>query len=81
MYKQEFSFLKNLFLFIYLALPRLSYSVGTLSCGMWDLVPWPGIEWGSVLEAQSLNSWTSREVLRGIFLFLRLETRILRLEF
>ena len=23
-----------------------SYTMGTLSCGMWDLVPWPGIEPG-----------------------------------
>ena len=33
------------------------------SCGMWDLVPWPGIEpglpaWG----VQSLGHWTTREV-------------------
>ena len=32
----------------------------TLSWGMWDLVPWPGIEpWP---PAQSLNLWTTREV-------------------
>ena len=32
-------------------------------CGMWDLVPWPGIEAGTpALEAQSLSHWTTREV-------------------
>ena len=31
-------------------------------CGMWDLVPWPGIEAGTpALEAQSLSHWTTRE--------------------
>ena len=35
-----------------------------LSCGMWDLVLWPGIEpSSSAMEAQSLSHWTSREVL------------------
>ena len=35
----------------------------TLSCNMWDLVPWPGIEPGpSALGAQSLSHWTTREV-------------------
>ena len=34
-----------------------------LSCGMWDLVPLPGIEPGpSALEVWSLNHWTTREV-------------------
>ena len=43
-------------LFIYLvALGR--------SCGMWDLVPWPGIKPGPpALGAQSLTHWTTREV-------------------
>ena len=44
---------------------------------MWDLVPWPEVEQSSVLEAQSLNYWTNREILRGIVLFIRLETMIL----
>ena len=36
-----------------------------LSCGMWDLVPWPGIEPGPhALGAQSLTHWTTREVPR-----------------
>ena len=35
----------------------------TLSCGMWDLVPWPGIEPGPpALEVQSLSHWATREV-------------------
>ena len=34
-----------------------------LSCGMWDLVPWPGIESRSLtLEARSLSQWTTKEV-------------------
>ena len=35
----------------------------TLSCSMWDLVPWPGMEPGPpALGAQSLSHWTTREV-------------------
>ena len=34
-----------------------------LSCGMWDLVSWPGIEPGPpTLGAQSLSHWTTRKV-------------------
>ena len=37
-----------------------------LSWGMWDLVPWSGMEPGPlVLGAQSLSHWTTREVLQG----------------
>ena len=33
------------------------------SCGMWDLVPWPGIEHRPpVLGMCSFNHWTTREV-------------------
>ena len=33
------------------------------SCGMWDLVPWPGIKPGPpALGGRSLNCWTTREV-------------------
>ena len=40
-----------------------SCSIWTLSCGIWDLVPWPGIEpRPPELGAQSLISWTTREV-------------------
>ena len=43
--------------FIYLA-------VLSLSCSMWDLVPWPGIEPGApALRVWSLSHWTTREVL------------------
>ena len=39
-----------------------------LGCGMWDLVPWPGIEPGpSALGARNLNHWTTREVPLLIF--------------
>ena len=41
----------------------LSCSLRTLSCGMWDLVPWPGIEPGPpALGAWNLSHWTTREV-------------------
>ena len=41
----------------------ISCSLGTLSCGMWALVPWPGIEpRAPALGAQSLIHWTTREV-------------------
>ena len=40
-----------------------------LSCGMRDLVPWPGMEPGPpALGAQSLNHWTTREVPWGCLL-------------
>ena len=49
--------------FIYLAMLGLSCSMRILSCGMWDLVPSPGIKpRPSVLGAWSLNHWTTREV-------------------
>ena len=41
-----------------------SCSVRTLSCGIWDLVPWPGIKpKPPALGARSLSHWTTREVL------------------
>ena len=51
---------KNIyFYFIYLAVP-------SLSCSMWDLVPWPGIKSGSLeLGAQTLSYWVTREVLKA----------------
>ena len=56
------SFLYIYFLFIYLAAPGLS-------CGMGDLVPWPGIEPGPpALGAGSLSHWTTREVPGSSFL-------------
>ena len=39
-------------------------SMQTLSCGMWDLVHWPGTELTPpALGAWSLSHWTTREVL------------------
>ena len=50
-------------MFIYLAVPCLSYTRQTLSCGMWDLVPSTGIKPGpSALGVWSLSLWTTREV-------------------
>ena len=47
-----------------------SCSTGTLSCGMWDLVPWPGIEAGPpALGAWSLSPWTTREVTFSLLWF------------
>ena len=43
-----------------------SCSMWTLRCGMWDLVPWPGIETGPpALGVQSPSHWTTREVPRN----------------
>ena len=40
----------------------------TLSCGMWDLVPWPGMELRPpALGVWSLSHWTTREVPRTYF--------------
>jgi len=40
----------------------LSSSMQTLSCSMWNLVPWPEMDPGSpALGAQSLNHWTTRK--------------------
>ena len=60
---QSSDVLKNI-LFIYLASPGLSSCpVWDLRCGMWDLVPRPGIEPGPpALGAWSLNHWTTRDV-------------------
>ena len=41
----------------------------TLSCGVWDLVPWSEMEPGPpALGAWSLNYWTTREVPHALFL-------------
>ena len=51
------------FIFIYLAVLDLSCSILSLHCGMWDLVPWPGIEpRPPALGAPSLIHWTTREI-------------------
>ena len=55
-------------MFIYLVA-----QVYLFGCGMWDLVPWPGIEPGSpALGAQSLSHWTTREVPGLLSFFFRL---------
>ena len=52
-----FNFVLN---FIYLTVP-------CLGCGMWDLVPRPGIEPRTpILEAWSINHWATREVHQDI---------------
>ena len=56
-----FPFLKKIFIFI-------SWAMLGLSCGMWDLVPWPGIEPGPpALGVLSLGHWTTREVPTHLF--------------
>ena len=52
----------DVYLFISLC-QFVSCGLWTLSCGMWDLVPWPGIEPGNpALGVQILSPWTTREV-------------------
>ena len=52
----------NIYLFIWLHWV-LIVAHGIFSCGMWDLVPWPGIELRSpALGTQSLSHWTTRVV-------------------
>ena len=51
-----------LILFIWLY-QVLVVALGFFSCGIWDLVPWTGIEPGVLaLGAPSFSCWTSREV-------------------
>ena len=66
---KRFCFFLNLFIiyFIYLFwLHRvLVVARRIFSCGMWDLVPRPGIEPAApALGARSLTHWTTREVPR-----------------
>ena len=68
-YSVQLIFLKKyLFLFICLCLVAahrifVELCMWTLSCSMWDLVPWPGIEPRlPTLRVQSLSHWTTREV-------------------
>ena len=50
-----------------LAALGLSYGMQDLSCGVWDLVPRPGIEpWAPALGARSSSHWTTREVPHGV---------------
>ena len=46
----------------YVACKSFSYSLQTLSCGMWDLVPHPGIKpRPPALGVWSFTHWTTRE--------------------
>ena len=48
---------------IYFELKKIYLAAPSHSCGMWDLVPRPGIELGPpALGTQSLSHWTSRKV-------------------
>ena len=38
-----------------------SLCMHTRICGMWDLVPWPGIDPGPLPAAWNLSHWTTRE--------------------
>ena len=59
----DHSLISLLFIYLfYLTVPKLS-------CFMWDLVTWPGIELGhAALGAWSLSHWTTREVSWLLFL-------------
>ena len=40
----------------------------TVSCGMWDLVPWPGTEpWPPAYTMWKLNHWVTREIFLTVF--------------
>ena len=52
-----------------------SCGIQTLSCCMWDLVPWPVIE--PSLGVQSFSHWTTREV-QCVFLWLERQLVFLR---
>ena len=42
-----------------------SCGMQTLSCGMWDLVPWPKMEpWPSASGVQGLSHWTQMSPLK-----------------
>ena len=48
---------------------------GSFHCSMWDLVPWPGIEFVlPELGAQSLSHWITREVPVALLLLLEEHT-------
>ena len=51
------------FIIIYLAAPGITCGFRTLSCGMWDLVPCPGIKSGPpALGEWSVSLWTTWEI-------------------
>ena len=64
-----FFFFFNIYLFIWLCQVLVAvcgifnWDMQTVSCGMWDLVPWLGIKpWPPALGEWSLNQRTTREV-------------------
>ena len=55
-------------IYFFLAVLSLSCSTWTLSCGVWNLVPWPGVEPGASCTGSSKSChWTTREVLAFSF--------------
>ena len=59
----HFNFFTWLHQVLVVAYRIFSCDMQTLRCGMWDLVPWPGIEPGTpALGARNLKHWTTREV-------------------
>ena len=65
------SFFKNTYMYVFIWLLQalvaahriFSFGMWTLSCGMWDLVPWPGIQPGPpALRVLSLSHGTTREI-------------------
>ena len=59
------------YFFFFLIIYLFFLAMPGLNCGMWDLVPWPGIEPGPPsLGAQNLSHWTTRETPVDISLYL-----------
>ena len=59
---------------LHLAWGIFSWGMWTLSCSMWDLVPWLGIKPGPpALGARGLSHWTTRKVPSIVFLLFRLD--------
>ena len=59
----------DLIWFLAVACGIFSRSMRTLSCSLWDLVPWPGVEpRPPALEVWSLSHWSTREVLEASWL-------------
>ena len=57
-----FFFLFQIFYLFILLHQLFVVAHGIFSCGMWDLVPWPGIEpRPPALGVQTLSHWTTRE--------------------
>ena len=50
------------------------WGIFDLNCSMWDLIPWPGMEPGTLHWEQSFSHWTTREVLAFTCLFFQSDT-------